>query len=304
MERQESRPLDNEGYHGPKITFGIDLPEDTWNNDSNTAPGINSPSFNNNGYNNGGPFWTGGRGDVPVGTKVQKFTDKLKEEFSTGFIIPKIFYFFFFCAFGSFFPLMAIYFKNMAFTAGQAGILIGIRPFVEFFSTPVWAKIIDKVGRLKMTLMFSLCCLIGFTLTISQIRPKHSGCLAWNLTDYWFLDPVVEMPMDDQGIFPQTNTVPPHNMLLHLPPGHVAGLSPMKLKQYSVLNYNPNDENPNEWLKPPFSAAVYRSDNVQRTFYILLLVVILSEFFAAPAIPLADAATIASLPPGEVSTKK
>ena len=46
--------------------------------------------------------------------------------------VPKAFYFFFFAAFGSLSPLMAIYFKQMAFSSAQVGILFGFRPLVEF----------------------------------------------------------------------------------------------------------------------------------------------------------------------------
>src|SRR5947207_14395204 len=41
-------------------------------------------------------------------------------------IIPKAFYFFFFAAFGSLFPLMAVYFKQLGMNSIQTGILIGI----------------------------------------------------------------------------------------------------------------------------------------------------------------------------------
>ena len=59
-------------------------------------------------------------------------------------IIAKAFYLFFFSAFGSLLPLMAIYFKNMGMTPTQAGILIGIRPFVGYLSAPFWADIADR----------------------------------------------------------------------------------------------------------------------------------------------------------------
>lgn len=46
-------------------------------------------------------------------------------------IIVKSFYFFFYSAFGSLFPLMGVYFKQMGMSAGQCGLLIGKlnRPF-------------------------------------------------------------------------------------------------------------------------------------------------------------------------------
>ncbi len=59
-------------------------------------------------------------------------------------LIAKAFYFCFFSAFGSLLPLMAIYFKNMGMTPTQAGILIGIRPFVGYLSAPFWADLADR----------------------------------------------------------------------------------------------------------------------------------------------------------------
>lgn len=59
-------------------------------------------------------------------------------------IIAKAFYLFFFSAFGSLLPLMAIYFKNMGMTPTQAGILIGIRPFVGYLSAPFWADLAER----------------------------------------------------------------------------------------------------------------------------------------------------------------
>lgn len=56
----------------------------------------------------------------------------------------KGFYFFFYAAFGSLFPLMGVYFKQMGMNPGQCGILIGMRPFVEFLSAPFWGSYADR----------------------------------------------------------------------------------------------------------------------------------------------------------------
>lgn len=56
----------------------------------------------------------------------------------------KTFYFFFYSAFGSLFPLMGIYFKQMGMNPGQCGFLIGSRPFVEFLSAPFWGSLADR----------------------------------------------------------------------------------------------------------------------------------------------------------------
>lgn len=56
----------------------------------------------------------------------------------------KTFYFFFYSAFGSLFPLMGVYFKQMGMNPGQCGLLIGSRPFVEFLAAPFWGSLADR----------------------------------------------------------------------------------------------------------------------------------------------------------------
>lgn len=56
----------------------------------------------------------------------------------------KLFYFFFFGAFGSLFPLLAIYFKQLGMNPSQGGVLIGFRPFIEFLSVPFWTGLADR----------------------------------------------------------------------------------------------------------------------------------------------------------------
>lgn len=58
--------------------------------------------------------------------------------------IIKTFYFFFYSAFGSLFPLMGIYFKQMGLNPLQCGLLVGIRPFVEFISSAFWGGYADR----------------------------------------------------------------------------------------------------------------------------------------------------------------
>lgn len=86
------------------------------------------------------------------------------QSINTRLLIPKMFYFFFFSAFGSLFPLMAVYFKQLGLNAVQTGSLIGIRPFIEFMSAPFWSSLADRFRKCKVMLMLSLFCWIVFTL--------------------------------------------------------------------------------------------------------------------------------------------
>jgi hypothetical protein len=88
-----------------------------YDGNSNNIPGRINDFITNNNQNN-----SSNNNDNNTSTTNQ----------SKQLVIPKIFYFFFFAAFGSLFPLMAIYFKQMAFSSFQVGTLFGLRPFVEF----------------------------------------------------------------------------------------------------------------------------------------------------------------------------
>ena len=69
--------------------------------------------------------------------------------------VSRLFYLFFFSAYGSLFPLMAVFFKQLGMNGAQAGLLIGFRPFIEFCSAPLWGTIADKWQKGKqVTLLF------------------------------------------------------------------------------------------------------------------------------------------------------
>ena len=61
-----------------------------------------------------------------------------------GLAVGKLFYFFFFSAFGSLFPLMGVYYKQLGMDAAQTGFLSGIRPIIEYLATPFWSGLSDR----------------------------------------------------------------------------------------------------------------------------------------------------------------
>uniref|UniRef100_A0A1B0GL19 Major facilitator superfamily associated domain-containing protein n=2 Tax=Lutzomyia longipalpis TaxID=7200 RepID=A0A1B0GL19_LUTLO len=95
-------------------------------------------------------------------------------------LFVKTFYFFFYSAFGSLFPSW-----QMGMNPGQCGLLIGIRPFVEFLSAPFWGSYADRCKKGKTLLLASLSCWILFTLPLGFIQPPATSCLERrNATDY------------------------------------------------------------------------------------------------------------------------
>ena len=75
-------------------------------------------------------------------------------------------------------------------------------------------------------------------------------------------------------------------------PGYVVGTSPYRI--YFNDSHKDYDKR-SLWLTPTFSNEVFEKSGVDKVFFLLLLVVVIGEFFASPAIALADSAIITSL---------
>ncbi|XP_034828996.1 major facilitator superfamily domain-containing protein 6 [Maniola hyperantus] len=191
----------------------------------------------------------------------------------------KTFYFFFYSAFGSLFPLMGVYFKQMGMNAGQCGLLIGTRPFVEFLSAPFWGGLADRWRKGRVLLLASLGAWIVFTLPLSWVQPAAVGCVApLNDSAYRLTPPHYD---DDWG-------PPPRHFR-----GPAAGRAGSPLPVSDAVNFRPEAQR--DWVTPLHSYIVYSTPDIQKTFFLLLLLVVVGEFFSAPAITLADSAVITLL---------
>uniref|UniRef100_A0A914NSY7 Major facilitator superfamily associated domain-containing protein n=1 Tax=Meloidogyne incognita TaxID=6306 RepID=A0A914NSY7_MELIC len=100
-----------------------------------------------------------------------------------GRVIPKdvffvrLFYLLYFASFGSLFPLLAVYFKQLGLSAAQAGILLGSRPIVEFVASPFWGSFADRFKKVKLLLLFSVGSMIVFTLAVGFVQPLTPYCV-------------------------------------------------------------------------------------------------------------------------------
>ena len=90
-------------------------------------------------------------------------------------LIPKAFYFFFFSAWGSLLPYLALYFKQLMLSPSEVGILMGLKPFVNFLVIPIWGAIVDKCQKSKLVMIISIIALISATFTLSLVPgPKEN----------------------------------------------------------------------------------------------------------------------------------
>jgi len=117
------------------------------------------------------------------------FIDALVQHVNRDLLVSKMFYFFFYSAFGSLFPLMGVYFKQLGMNPAQVGVLTGVRPFIEIFSAPFWHSLAERFHKSKALLLFSLLSWIVFTYSLAHIRPPASACVAFNDTYYVLYTP-------------------------------------------------------------------------------------------------------------------
>ncbi|CAH0720301.1 unnamed protein product, partial [Brenthis ino] len=167
----------------------------------------------------------------------------------------------------------------MGMNAGQCGLLIGTRPFVEFLSAPFWGGLADRWQKGWTLLLASLSAWIIFTLPLSWVQPAAVSCVQpVNDSVYRLVSPKYD---DDWP------TATRHFR------GPSAGREGSPLSVSDAINYDP-EANAN-WVTPLHSYIVYSTPDIQKTFFLLLLLVVIGEFFSAPAITLADSAVITLL---------
>ncbi len=74
-------------------------------------------------------------------------------------------------------------------------------------------------------------------------------------------------------------------------PGHVVGASPQSIR--FVTGYDASTHT--DWVSPTFSNEVFERAQVQKVFFLILLLVVIGEFVSSPAVALADSAVITLL---------
>lgn len=241
-------------------------------------------------------------------------------------LISKVFYFFFYSAYGSLYPLLPVYYKQLGMSPTQSGLLVGIRYFIEFCSAPFWGFIADRFRKGKIVLLFSVLCWVLFNLGIGFVKPAALLCVTNN--------PLPVIP---------TNSSPIHTTALPLPSTSVPTTKAIssttksrrrrdlyedkfKLEAAKELGgrfYEENSISLQRFIrevgndsgasvmadngsftalttttlaptttKSATSVLEYNQEDVETIFLLILLVVIIGEFFSAPAVTIVDTVTL------------
>ncbi|XP_063115516.1 major facilitator superfamily domain-containing protein 6 isoform X2 [Cavia porcellus] len=251
-------------------------------------------------------------------------------------LISKVFYFFFYSAYGSLYPLLPVYYKQLGMSPSQSGLLVGIRYFIEFCSAPFWGVVADRFKKGKIVLLFSLLCWVLFNLGIGFVKPATLRCIPKIApttrptnashpstilpTDASFLNTSPRMrekrnlpssewpPMLEAGpeasemnIFTMPSARTPEPSLQPQPgemTDHVLDLILNASTVTSVPTGNVTRETTTAvaTTSKSFPSAqvtlIYDPQEVEAIFLVILVVVIIGEFFSASSVTIVDTVTL------------
>jgi len=111
-------------------------------------------------------------GDQVSDDNEQKFCPEIERK-----LIPaKLFYMLYFSSLGALLPYLALYYKQMKLSPSQVGILMGLKPFVEFVCTPFWGAFVDRFKKGKSVLLLSLLITALSQFSLSLVAPAERQC--------------------------------------------------------------------------------------------------------------------------------
>jgi len=96
--------------------------------------------------------------------------------------ISKAFYTSFYVGIGALFPYLPVYFKQLKLSSHQNGILIGIRPLIQFCVTPLWGACADRFCKSKVILLLSVVgwLVSNFLLLLVPVHNDPKLCDVYN----------------------------------------------------------------------------------------------------------------------------
>ncbi|KAI7791256.1 major facilitator superfamily domain-containing protein 6-A [Triplophysa rosa] len=253
-------------------------------------------------------------------------------------LVSKVFYFFFYSAYGSLHPLLALYYKQLGMNPTQSGLLVGIRYFIEFCSAPFWGIVADRYKKGKVVLLFSVFCWLIFNTGIGIVQPADISCKEQNLQMTTAMVPTMHPTASNESFYLNTSSIPTtnrmrrrrnligrypllssdlfavysskyrfkrdSNMSYTLAPNvptnttqskHASTVPPTETTSISTLapnRTNTSIANPTTTTSKPNYNVEYNADQVEGIFLLILLVIIVGEFFSAPALTIVDTVTL------------
>ncbi|XP_030643488.1 major facilitator superfamily domain-containing protein 6-B [Chanos chanos] len=246
-------------------------------------------------------------------------------------LISKIFYFFFYSAYGSLHPLLALYYKQLGMSPSQSGLLVGIRYFIEFCSAPFWGVVADRFKKGKAVLVFSVFCWIVFNCGIGFVKPAAMSCVEGDPTASSPTNTTLSTPLGNHTrhrryVVADVPSLPPyfsemaayisHHRNARSENASITEAAPRSTPKQETTLASTNSEvvstvndtstssststttttttsqSTSTAAKQKEHSIIYNKDQVETIFLLILLVIIIGEFFSAPAVTIVDTVTL------------
>ncbi|KAM9447697.1 major facilitator superfamily domain-containing protein 6-like isoform 1-T1 [Salvelinus alpinus] len=251
-------------------------------------------------------------------------------------LISKVFYFFFYAAYGSLHPLLPVYYKQLGMTPSQSGLLVGIRYFIEFCSAPFWGVVADRFKKGKVVLVFSVFCWLVFNCGIGFIKPASITCVErkptvarptspahlglpanYSRVRRGVIGDLFSLSSNQHGLASDSVSGGPLHRYVRSDGGNVTGPStvpgPVPSPTITTTTSSPSTTptttasskpasnltttKPTTTTIPKVYHIISNHDQVETIFLLILLVIIIGEFFSAPAVTIVDTRTLQYLGP-------
>lgn len=248
--------------------------------------------------------------------------------------LSKAFYASFYVAIGALFPYLPVYFKQLKLSSHQNGILIGIRPLIQFCVTPLWGACADRFCKSKAIFLVSVLgwLVSNFSLYFVPVNNDPRLCDVYNYSNE---DEISFQKSHISPVKPTGNTSNQNIITRQRTRKHVndfysrvspyldttVPFIPFAFRDFrdvcSITSQgNKGLEDPDHWKEKPevdiakllpssqkqfqdsMSGVVRSGKHVScnsKEFLFLLLVTIIGTIIAAPAQALADTVTLQSL---------
>lgn len=248
--------------------------------------------------------------------------------------LSKAFYASFYVAIGALFPYLPVYFKQLKLSSHQNGILIGIRPLIQFCVTPLWGACADRFCKSKAIFLVSVLgwLVSNFSLYFVPVNNDPRLCDVYNYSNE---DEISFQKSHISPVKPIGNTSNQNIITRQRTRKHVndfysrvspyldttVPFIPFAFRDFrdvcSITSQgNKGLEDPDHWKEKPevdiakllpssqkqfqdsMSGVVRSGKHVScnsKEFLFLLLVTIIGTIIAAPAQALADTVTLQSL---------
>lgn len=239
-------------------------------------------------------------------------------------LVPKAFYTFFYTGIGALFPYLPVYFKQLHLTPHETGVLIGVRPLIQFLATPIWGAIADRFCKGKVVLLISVLGWLVSNVLLALIPDTRHTRLCDNIVDY---DPKMKQLSDSTMLMKRSltnvsfrtqrldsskinNLIQNKNYLSKSKTAQSVSFTNTSnetfvLKQrqfYNTTNsrvYNFEDQYSRPWIVNLMDdQETILHDNItsdRRIFRYLLAVTVVGTMLSAPTHAMADTATLTSL---------